>query len=162
MKCLITEVTHITSALRALGIINHTATTTIKRPGNAIMLWSWKAEGSEYLGNSAHNYHHRSEQNSLFTFLKFTIYAGIHKINRQSNKCIVLNYYDAKEEALSLGNNGKGPLKLIPLRKCIYPKLKAYKRVARVHRMYIRFKMHVSQVVTSGVKCFGNQLRFKI
>lgn len=72
------------------------------------MLWSLKAEGSEFLSNSDHSYHRRSEQNRLFTFLKFTTYAGIHKIDRQSNECIFLSNYDAKKEALLLENNGEG------------------------------------------------------
>lgn len=47
IKCLVTEVTHITSAHRALVTINHMATTTTKGPGNAILLWhGWQKAGN--------------------------------------------------------------------------------------------------------------------
>ena len=46
-ECPLPEVTHITSAPRALVTINHMATTTTKGPGNAILLW----HGRQKAGN---------------------------------------------------------------------------------------------------------------
>lgn len=73
IKCLVTEVTHITSAHRALVTINHMATTT-KGPGNAILLW----HGCQKAGNicvTALVITTGLNKVGLFSvFLKFTIY----------------------------------------------------------------------------------------